>query len=394
MIGAFNYSTDSASLLTFEAGNNWQRTGQKPRRRKMKVRAFLFLLFSIFTLASALAAQQSSSRASKQTAAAGTASGNFIVDTVPVLSTATITSITNDGATSVMNCTIPYCGLAVGSQIALGEALAVGTNCEGPHTITSVSGNTASFPSTNCVASAGPYTDAIGQWAPALALTNAVAYSNDAVQFWINYDDQLSIFAVHSGIINSEEVLDTNGQIQLISPFFGNSFGITRDSKVCLGYAPAAPTDACAGAGFDSSAGLGQGVLTSYKGLAQTTGHGLSYTVYSSGNSAGHSSSIGPVTLWSCPTSGYGSADQYEAKAYAVATQGAAGATLQLSTSYTDVSGTVQTKTSGPATPFDATGENVQLDALLQCSPGANVTFTITESGAATYAVTVNLILN
>jgi hypothetical protein len=360
----------------------------------MKLRPFLILSFSIFSLASALPAQQSPTKASRQTAAATTASGNFIVDTVPVLSTATITSITNNGANSIMICTIPACGLAVGSQIALGEALAVGTNCEGPHTITSVSGNTASFPSTNCVASAGPYANAIGQWAPALELTNAVAYSNDGVQFWINYDDQFSIFAVHSGIINSEEVLDTNGQIQLISPFFGNSFGITRDSKVCLGYAPSVPTDVCPGAGFDSSSGVGQGVLTSYKGLAQTTGHGLSYTVYSSGNSAGHSSSIGPVTLWGCPTSGYGSSDQYEVKAYAVATQGAAGATLQLSTSYTDVSGTVQTKTSGPATPFDTTGQNVQLDALLQCSPGANVTFTITESGAATYAVTVNLILN
>jgi hypothetical protein len=139
---------------------------------------------------------------------------------------------------------------------------------------------------------------------------------------------------------------------------------------------------------------VAQGVLTSYKGLAQTSGHGLSYTVYSSGNSAGHSSGVGPVTLWTCPASGYGSSDQYELKAYAVATTGAADATLQLSTSYTDVSGTVQTKTSGSATSFATPGANVPLDALLQCSPGTTVTFTVTESGAATYAVTVNLILN
>jgi hypothetical protein len=293
-----------------------------------------------------------------------------------------------------MNCTDPTCGLAVGNQIALGEALAVSTNCEGPHTISAVSGNTASFPSPNCVASAGPYANTIGQWAPALELTNAVAGSADAVQFWVNYDDQFSIFAVHSGVINSEEVLDTNGQIQLISPYFGSAFGITQDAKVCLGYAPTATTVTCQGAGFDSSGGIGHGVLTSYKGLAQTAGHGLSYTVYSSGNSAGHSSSVGPVTLWGCPASGYGSSDQYELKAYAVATTGAADATLQLSTSYTDVSGTVQTKTSGSPTPFDTTGANVQLDTLLQCSPGNNVTITVTESGAATYAVTVNLILN
>lgn len=54
----------------------------------------------------------------------------------------------------------------------------------------------------------------------------------------------------------------------------------------------------------------------------------------------------------------------------------------------------MQTKTSGSPTLFDTTGANVQLDTLLQCSPGNNITITITESGAATYAVTVNLILN
>jgi hypothetical protein len=357
---------------------------------EMNIGRFLVLLLTLFVLASALAAQQ----ASTQTAAARNAPGNFIVDTVPVLSTATITSITNDGSTSVMNCTVSDCGLAIGDQIQLGESLAVSTNCEGPHTISVVSGNTASFSSTNCVASAGPYANAIGQWAPALVLTNAVAASDDAVQFMVNYDDQFSVLAIHGGVTNSEMVLDTNGQVQLISPYFGTVFGITQDSKVCLGYAPSASTATCQGAGFDSSSGIGHGVLTSYKGLAQTAGHGLTYTVYSSGNSAGHSSSVGPVTLWACPADGYGSSDQYELKAYATATTGVAASTLQLSTSYTDVSGTVQTKTSGSATPFDTTGANVQFDTLLQCSPGTNVTFTATESGAATYAVTVNLVLN
>jgi hypothetical protein len=139
---------------------------------------------------------------------------------------------------------------------------------------------------------------------------------------------------------------------------------------------------------------VGLGVPSSHKGLAQTARHGLGHTVYSSGNSVGHSSSIGPVTLWTCPASGYGSSDRYEPKVYAVATAGAADATMQLSTSYTDVSGTVQTKTSCSATPFATTGANVQLDTLLLCSPGTTVTFTLTESGNATYAVTVNLVLN
>ena len=332
--------------------------------------------------------------AQNQPGPVGTAPGNFIVDTVPVLSAATIISITNDGSTSVMNCSVFACGLTVGSQIELGEALAVATNCEGPHTISAVSGNTASFPSPNCLASGGPYANGIGQWAPALSLTNAVASAGDAVQFMVNYDDQFSIFAVHGGVINSEEVLDTNGPIQLISPFFGNSFGITKDSKVSLGYAPTASTVVCPGAGFGSSSGVGLGVPSSYKGLAQTARHGLGHTVYSSGNSVGHSSSIGPVTLWTCPASGYGSSDRYEPKVYAVATAGAADATMQLSTSYTDVSGTVQTKTSCSATPFATTGANVQLDTLLLCSPGTTVTFSLAENGNATYAVTVNLVLN
>jgi hypothetical protein len=130
----------------------------------------------------------------------------------------------------------------------------------------------------------------------------------------VNYDDQFSIFALHGGAINSEEVLDTNGQIQSIIPFLGNSFGITKDSKVCLGYAPTASTVVCRGAGFDSSSGVGRSVLSSSKGLAQTAGHGLCHTVCTSGNSAGHSSSIGPVTLWTCPASGYGPSDRYKPK--------------------------------------------------------------------------------
>lgn len=245
----------------------------------MKAGHFLYLLFALFVLAGALPAQQSSTQPSTQTSrqttrlnqsGQATTPGNFIVDTVPVFSTSTVNSITNNGSTSVMTCTDPTCGLAVGNQIALGEALAVSTNCEGPHTISAVSGNTASFPSPNCVASGGPYANTIGQWAPALELTNAVAGPADAVQLWVNYDDQFSIFAVHSGIINSEEVLDTNGQIQLISPFFGTAFGITQDSKVCLGYASSASTVTCQGAGFDGTTGIGHGVLTTYKGLAQT----------------------------------------------------------------------------------------------------------------------------
>jgi hypothetical protein len=369
-----------------------------------KVGRFIFLLLAVFVLASAVTAQQTSTQTSTQTCThmatlnqpgqVNTAPANFIVTTVPVFSTATIISITNDGSTSVMNCTVFECGLAVGNQIELGEALAVGTNCEGPHTISAVSGNTASFSSANCVASAGPYANAIGQWAPALALTNAVAGSGDLVEFMVNYDDQFFVFAVHGGVTNSELVLDTDGQIQLVSPFFGNVFGITKDSKVCLGYAPSATTATCQGAGFDSSSGAGQGVLTSYKGLAQTAGHGLPYVVYSSGNSAGHSSTLGPVNIWQCPASGYGSSDQYELKATAVATAGVAESTMQLSVGYTDVSGTAQSKSSESATSFAITGANIAFDQVIQCSPSTLVSFTATESGAATYAVTVSLILN
>jgi hypothetical protein len=224
----------------------------------MKIGRYLFLMLAVFVCSRQLPAQRTSAKTSTQAAklnSPGPAATpeNFVVDSVPVLSTATITSITNDGSTSVMNCTVFDWGLAVGSQIQLGEGLAPGTNCQGPHTITAVSENTASFSSTNCVASAGPYANAIGQWAPALALTNAVASSEDLAEFLVNYDDQFSIFAVHGGVINSEEILDTNGQIQFISPYFGNSFGITHDSKVSLGYAPAASTAVCQGVAFDSS---------------------------------------------------------------------------------------------------------------------------------------------
>ena len=58
------------------------------------------------------------------------------------------------------------------------------------------------------------------------------------------------------------------------------------------------------------------------------------------------------------------------------------------------MSGTVQTKTSCSATPFATTGANVRLDTLLLCSPGTTVTFSLAENGNATYAVTVNLVLN
>ena len=97
---------------------------------------------------------------------------------VPLASTATVNSITNNGTTSTMNCNIANCGLSNGASIALGEGFALATNCQGPHTISAIGGNTASFASTNCAASAGPYTSQIGQLAAAVHFINPVALPN------------------------------------------------------------------------------------------------------------------------------------------------------------------------------------------------------------------------
>jgi hypothetical protein len=134
------------------------------RGKTIKIGHLIYLALALFGSGSTVPAQESPSQTSTRMAAqnqpgpVGTAPGNFIVDAIPVLSPATIISITNDGSTSVMNCTVFACRLTVGSQIELGEVLAVATNCEGPHTTSAVPGNTASFLSPNCVASGGTRT--------------------------------------------------------------------------------------------------------------------------------------------------------------------------------------------------------------------------------------------
>ena len=81
---------------------------------------------------------------------------------VPPASPATIKTITNAGGISTMNCDIADCGLTISEQIELGTSVPL--SCQGPQTISAVSGNSASFPSTTCAASGGPYASSIGQY--------------------------------------------------------------------------------------------------------------------------------------------------------------------------------------------------------------------------------------
>jgi hypothetical protein len=149
---------------------------------------------------------------------------------VPPASPATIETITNSGGISTMNCNIADCGVTVSEQVTLGTALPL--ICQGPQTITAVSGNTASFTSSSCMASGGPYTSSIGQWASPVQFCNSVSPTS-CTQVTENYDGQFELSTYGGSTVRSYLDLDTDTVAALVSAN-GGSFVTDINGNTCL----------------------------------------------------------------------------------------------------------------------------------------------------------------
>jgi hypothetical protein len=149
---------------------------------------------------------------------------------VPPASPATIETITNAGGISTMNCDIADCGLTMSEQIELGTSVPL--SCQGPQTITAVSGNSASFASTTCAATGGPYTSTIGQWASPVQFCNSVA-PGSCTQVSLQYDGAFELLTYGSGTLRSFLVLDTDSVAALVSQN-GGSFVTDINGDTCL----------------------------------------------------------------------------------------------------------------------------------------------------------------
>ena len=310
---------------------------------------------------------------------------------VPLASTAIVNSITNAGGVSTMNCNTPSCGVSINLPIALGEGFAIATNCQGPHTITGVSGNTASFSSTNCVASAGPYINEIGQLGAAVHFNNPAAAANSDGYLQVNYDGELYLVQVHNGVAASLLDLNSTGQFNLEDLANNTTFGETADHLLCVGSTPTHLNGAsCLGAGFDNSSGEGEGFLKSYGGVRSNSGaKGMPFAVYSA-RAAALSGNFGPFTLWNVPASGYGALYQYRLNAYVVETAAAAGATLQLQVNYTDDQ-QAQTQNSGTAATFAAAGSKLSWTTTFSAAASSVISIQIITANTPVYKMYLTL---
>jgi hypothetical protein len=305
--------------------------------------------------------------------------------TVPLLSSATILSISNNGTTSTMTCDIPGCGLVVGGPtLNLGEGLPIG--CADLATnVTATSGNTASFPSSKCSASAGPYTGQLGTIGTQITLHNSAGSPTSNTTITETADSHTSIKVNHSGATQTELDLQAGGPLSLDSFAEGVSFSIGPDMLACVGQPSRSAGGNCVATGFNSA-----GTLSTYKGLSSSgAGHGQPFIVYGAGPAA-LSGNIGPYTMHTCPASGYGAAALYRVNFYLVETSGAPGATMQLLLSYTDDVQT-QIQSSGSAEPFALIGTRLPWSTTFSCAAGQAISFQTVTTNMPVYTLYVTL---
>jgi hypothetical protein len=305
--------------------------------------------------------------------------------TTPLLSNATILRISNNSTTSTMTCDIPACGLSVGGPtLNLGEGLPAGCADLAINIITT-SGNTASFPSSKCSASGGPYTSQLGAIGTQITLHNAAGNSTSTTTITETADSHTSIKVNHSGNTQTELDLQAGGPLSLASFAEGVSFSIGPDQLACVGQPSRSAGGNCVATGFNSA-----GTLSTYMGLASSgAGHGQPFIVYGAGP-ATLSGSFGPYTIYTCPTSGYGAAALYRVNFYLVATSGTAGATMQLQLNYKDDI-QAQIQNSGTAVPFDLIGARLPWNTTFSCAVGQPISFQTVTSNAPAYTLYVTL---
>jgi hypothetical protein len=312
-------------------------------------------------------------------------SKNGMTLTAPLLSNATILGITNNGTTSTMTCDIAGCGLTVGGPtLNLGEGMPASC-ADLAVTITAISGNTASFPSSKCSASGGPYSGQIGTIGTQITLHNAAGNSTSNTTITETADSHTDIKVNHSGATQTELDLQAGGPLSLDSLAEGVSFSIGPDQLACVGQPSRNAGGNCTAAGFNSA-----GTLATYMGLASTgAGHGQPFIVYGAGPAA-LSGNFGPYTIYTCPANGYGAGSLYRVNFYLVETSGASGATMQLQLNHTDEA-MAEAQNSGAPVAFEAIGAHLPWNTIFSCVAGQPISFQTITTNAPAYSLYVTL---
>jgi len=250
---------------------------------------------------------------------------------VPPVSPATIETITNAGGISTMNCDIADCGLTVSEQVSLGTALPL--ICQGPQTIGAVSGNTASFTSSSCIASGGPYPSSIGQWASPVQFCNSVSPTS-CTQVSENYDGQFELTTYGGGAsVRSYLDLDTDTVAALVSAN-GGSFVTDINGNTCL--VGAVIDENCT---HQAEVFNADGLMTRYDHQALdatgTYGHGLSADLAEL-NPGTITGNYARTTMYTTNNGNFGGQGWYEVNFQAVAAANAAGSTVSFEVVYVD----------------------------------------------------------
>jgi hypothetical protein len=296
---------------------------------------------------------------------------------VPPASNATIESITNSGGISTMNCDIADCGVTASEQVALGTALPL--ICQGPQTITAVSGNTASFTSASCVASGGPYPASIGQWASPVQFCNSVSPSS-CTQVSENYDGQFELTTYAGSSVRSYLDLDTDTVAALVSAN-GGSFVTDLNGDTC--FVGNVIDEYCT---HQAEVFNADGKMTRYDTQPLDTGtysHGLNADLAELNPGAVTGDYARTVLYTTNSGVGFGGQGWYEVSFQAIANSNAAGATLAFEVVYTDPDyGTVGAiypvtcnmavtgNTCNWSVPFvSASASNIQVQTLTANSP-------------------------
>jgi|HubBroStandDraft_1064217.scaffolds.fasta_scaffold63136_2 hypothetical protein len=265
--------------------------------------------------------------------------------TTPLLNSATITGITNSGGISTMTCNVALCGLYAGEQISLGQGFPVSTGCQGNWTVTSTSGNTASFASASCAANAGPYNGQIGQDITSIFLTNAAAGSGNGLAIQEGYDGEAVFLIDQGGLPVTVFDLNSTGQWYLSDIQDGTALGIGADKLICMGGLPTDLNGACTGTGIDNSAGRGKGVFSVVRGVTtQGTGVAAHLTDYVANNisanfgAAGYQAGggSGAINLVTIGTSGFPAPGDYRITPYFTCTNGTSTGNLRIYFFYFD----------------------------------------------------------
>ena len=299
-----------------------------------------------------------------------------LLTTTPLASQATVISITGDGTTATATCNIANCGLTVGQSIYLDNSSQAACN-GGPSAISWVNGNTASWASTTCTASTGGI---FGQWLAVQYYANAAAYPDVVSAFTVNQDGQFEMQTLKNCkaqcVVSTLLNLDMDGHVDLWGSA-GGGLSTNTQGDTCL----AATSGGCGNIRISANGGFSQ-----YKGLPAVSGNGMPFIVYGV-PSTPLTGPFGPFTLFTAPSSGYGTNALYEVTGYAVATNSQPSSTLLMTVQYTDSQGSRAQSTS--TVPFSVAGDILPFQFVLQCAPNSPITFTSATSPGTTYSVQV-----